>query len=95
MAHFTFATQATVKKKTRTRKTIFFSEAETSVLQDEEEKNYGAINDKFSSAVDNKRRMAVCTKNSMMVFALDVVHRSIDLQRSVKTSGATPREGFY
>ncbi|XP_052086591.1 uncharacterized protein LOC127723914 [Mytilus californianus] len=62
-------------KKTRERKPNF-SEAEISVLQDEVEKNFAVINDKFGSAVSNKRKTAVWAKISMMVSSLGVAHRS-------------------
>ncbi|CAG2249535.1 unnamed protein product [Mytilus edulis] len=53
-----------------------FSEAEINVLQDEVEKNYAVINDKFGSAVTNKRKTAVWGRISMMVSSLGVAHRS-------------------
>ncbi|CAC5402674.1 unnamed protein product [Mytilus coruscus] len=62
-------------KKPRERKPNF-SEAEISVLQDEVEKNYAIINDKFSTAVSNKKKSAIWNKISMMVSALGVAHRS-------------------
>ena len=67
-------TQSSVKK-TRERKPNF-SEAEINVLQDEVEKNYAVINDKFGSAVTNKRKTAVWGRISMMVTSLGVAHRS-------------------
>ncbi|CAG2188769.1 unnamed protein product [Mytilus edulis] len=66
-------TQSSVKK-TRERKPNF-SEAEINLLQDEVEKNFAVINDKFGSAVWGKI--------SMMVTSLDVSHMS------AKESGAT------
>ncbi|CAG2192422.1 unnamed protein product [Mytilus edulis] len=50
--------------------------AEINVLQDEVEKNYAVINDKFGSAVTNKRKTAVWGRISMMVSSLGVAHRS-------------------
>ncbi|CAG2198508.1 unnamed protein product [Mytilus edulis] len=67
-------TQSSVKKP-RERKPNF-SEAEINVLQDEVEKNYAVINDKFGSAVTNKRKTAVWGRISMMVSSLGVAHRS-------------------
>ncbi|VDI61086.1 Hypothetical predicted protein [Mytilus galloprovincialis] len=67
-------TQSSVKK-IRERKPNF-SEAEINLLQDEVEKNYAVINDKFGSAVTNKRKTAVWGRNSMMVSSLCVAHRS-------------------
>ncbi|VDI27025.1 Hypothetical predicted protein [Mytilus galloprovincialis] len=49
---------------------------EINVLQDEVEKNYAVINDKFGSAVTNKRKTAVWGSISIMVSFLGVVHRS-------------------
>ena len=63
-------TQSSVKK-TRERKPNF-SEAEINVLQDEVEKNYAVINDKFGSAVTNKRKTAVWGRISMVVSSLGV-----------------------
>ncbi|VDI60510.1 Hypothetical predicted protein [Mytilus galloprovincialis] len=74
-------TQSCVKK-TRERKPNFL-EAEINVLQDEVEKNYAVINDKFGSAVTNKRKTAVWGRISMMVSSLGVAHKS------AKESGAT------
>ncbi|CAC5369220.1 unnamed protein product [Mytilus coruscus] len=51
-------------------------ESQISVLQDEVEKNYAIINDKFSTAVSNKKKSAIWNKISMMVSALGVAHRS-------------------
>lgn len=62
-------------KKTRERKPNF-SEAEINLLQDEVEKNYAVINDKFGSALTNKRKTAVWGRISMMVSSLGVAHRS-------------------
>ncbi|CAG2231599.1 unnamed protein product [Mytilus edulis] len=56
-------------KKTRERKPNF-SEAEINLLQDEVEKNYAVINDKFGSSLTNKRKTAVWGRISMMVSSL-------------------------
>ncbi|VDI15511.1 Hypothetical predicted protein [Mytilus galloprovincialis] len=61
--------------KTRERKPNF-SEAEINLLQDEVEKNYAVINDKFGSSLTNKRKTAVWGRISMMVSSLGVAHRS-------------------
>ncbi|XP_063443254.1 uncharacterized protein LOC134723623 [Mytilus trossulus] len=63
-------------KKTRERKPNF-SEAEINLLQDEVEKNYAVINDKFGSSFTNKRKTAVWGRISMMVSSLGVAHRSV------------------
>ncbi|XP_071148005.1 myb-related transcription factor, partner of profilin-like [Mytilus edulis] len=62
-------------KKTRERKPNF-SETEINLLQDEVEKNYAVINDKFGSSLTNKRKTAVWGRISMMVSSLGVAHRS-------------------
>ncbi|CAC5407308.1 unnamed protein product [Mytilus coruscus] len=76
MADLTSAYQSFVKKKKTRERKPNFSEAEISVIQDEVEKNYAVINDKFSSSVSNKMKTAVWTKISMKVSSLGVAHRS-------------------
>ncbi|VDI83367.1 Hypothetical predicted protein [Mytilus galloprovincialis] len=67
-------TESSVKKN-KGKKAEFLGR-EINVLQDEVEKNYAVINDKFGSAVTNKRKTAVWERISMMVPSLGVAHRS-------------------
>jgi len=62
-------------QKKRDRKKNF-TEAEINVIQDEVEKHFSLLNDKFSTAKANQKKLEVWSKISRMVSALGVAQRT-------------------
>lgn len=62
-------------KQPRDRKPNF-SQDEVNLMQDEVEKNYATINDKFSGSVSNIKKAAVWIRISQKVSALGVANRT-------------------
>ena len=61
------------KKRDRKRN---FTEPEINVIQDEVEKNFSLLNDKFSTSKANQKKLEVWTNISRMVSALGVAQRT-------------------
>ncbi|CAC5364573.1 unnamed protein product [Mytilus coruscus] len=62
-------------KKQRDRKPNFIQE-EVNVIQDQVQKNYKVLNEKFGDGVTNSRKTAVWSRISILVSALGVANRS-------------------
>ena len=56
-----------IKKRDRKK---YFTEAEINAIQDEVQKHFSLLNDKFSTAKANQKKLEVWSKISRMVSAL-------------------------